>query len=64
MDVLDTALTRLADAQQAVHDARRELHAVIRHKVARGTRGTQAEIARTTGYTRERIRQIVQGKEP
>lgn len=64
VDDLDAALARLSDAQQVAQQARRELHAVIRQAAARGERGTQAEIARRTGYTRERIRQIIRAGTP
>ncbi|ART74480.1 hypothetical protein BTO20_38415 (plasmid) [Mycobacterium dioxanotrophicus] len=64
MDDLDAALTRLSDAQQATQDARQTLHAIIRQMIAHGPRGTQAEIAKRTGYTRERIRQIVRDSAP
>ena len=64
MDDLDAALERLSDAQQATQDARQTLHAVIRQLIAQGPRGTQAEIAKRTGYTRERIRQIVRDGAP
>jgi DNA-directed RNA polymerase sigma subunit (sigma70/sigma32) len=63
-DDLDAVLAQLSNAQQAVQDARRELHSLIRQMIAHGPRGTQAEVARRTGYTRERIRQIVRNEAP
>lgn len=63
VDDLDAALTKVADTREAARTALSELYAVIRQMIARGERGTQAEIVRRTGYTRERIRQIVREEE-
>ncbi|MEB3023013.1 MULTISPECIES: hypothetical protein [Mycolicibacter] len=60
MDDLDLALARVAQAQAAHREALEALHAVIRQLIAAGPRGTQAKVARRTGYTREHLRQIVQ----
>lgn len=58
MDDLGRALARVTETRQAERQARKELHNLIRDKIATGPRGTQAELARRTGYTRERLRQI------
>lgn len=59
-------VARLAKAhrqkQAASEKSRRELHAGIRSALAAGV--TQAELARTTGYTRETIRQIARQDQP
>ncbi|MBN7457880.1 hypothetical protein [Mycobacteroides abscessus] len=60
MDDLDRALARVANAKLAFEQAVDDLHSVIRHQVANGPRGTQAQIARRTGFSREHIRQIAQ----
>lgn len=64
VDDLDVALAGLADAQAGAKKALRELHRVIFERMAEGGRGTQAELVRRTGYTRERIRQIVRDQAP
>lgn len=65
MDDLGRALARVTETRQAERRAREELHDLIRHEIATGPRGTQAELARRTGYTRERLRQIVEtGTDP
>ncbi|WP_032703736.1 MULTISPECIES: hypothetical protein [Mycobacteriaceae] len=58
MDDLDRALTRLQRARTAEAEALEALHDVIRQRLDAGPRGTQAELVRRTGYTRERLRQI------
>lgn len=60
MDDLDRALARLERANAEQKHALNALHAVIRQRlVDSAPRGTQAEVARRTGYSRERLRQIV-----
>jgi hypothetical protein len=58
VDDLDRALTRLHRARTAEAEALEALHDVIRQRLDAGPRGTQAELVRRTGYTRERLRQI------
>lgn len=58
VDDLDRALTRLQRARAAETEALEALHDVIRQRLDAGPRGTQAELVRRTGYTRERLRQI------
>lgn len=58
VDDLDRALTRLQRARTAEAEALEALHDVIRQRLDAGPRGTQAELVRRTGYTRERLRQI------
>lgn len=58
VDDLGRALARVTETRRAERQAREELHNLIRHKIATGPRGTQAELVRRTGYTRERLRQI------
>lgn len=58
VDDLDRALTRLQRARTAEAEALEALHDVIRRRLDAGPRGTQAELVRRTGYTRERLRQI------
>lgn len=58
VDDLDRALTRLQQARTAETEALEALHDVIRRRLDAGPRGTQAELVRRTGYTRERLRQI------
>lgn len=58
VDDLDRALTRLHRARNAEAEALEALHDVIRQRLDAGPRGTQAELVRRTGYTRERLRQI------
>lgn len=61
VDDLDRALTRLHRARTAEAEALEALHDVIRQRLDAGPRGTQAELVRRTGYTRERLRQIRNG---
>lgn len=58
VDDLDRALRRLQRARTAEAEALEALHDVIRQRLDAGPRGTQAELVRRTGYTRERLRQI------
>jgi hypothetical protein len=62
---MEPILAELAAAyQRATEHAdqlRTELHATILEELARGTK--QADIARVTGYTRERLRQIAKAAE-
>jgi hypothetical protein len=48
---------RLQKAVQAVTDAREELHAAIREAVESGDK--VIDVANATGYTRQRIYQII-----
>lgn len=61
MNELDRAISKYKRAQQAQKDALAELHAAIRKDLNSRTeeRGAQADVARRTGYTRERLRQIM-----
>lgn len=63
-----TTVEKLADLAVTYHHAtvradkaRDELHAAIRAAVAAGM--SQAAVARATGYSRERLRQIASAKE-
>jgi hypothetical protein len=64
VDDLDRAIKRVAKTQEAAREALEDLHDVIRRTIAKGPRGTQAEVSRRTGYTRERLRQIARQKAP
>lgn len=64
MDELDRALERVETTQAAQRAAREDLHKLIRELITAGPRGTQADLARRTGYTRERLRQIVRDQPP
>jgi hypothetical protein len=59
---ISTRLTKAIDtrrrARRKYEDATAELYAAITAEVAAGGYGTAAEVARATGYTRERIRQL------
>jgi hypothetical protein len=57
------ALAAYTRAEHQLADARDELHAAIVDSVTTGGRGAQAELARLTGYSRERIRQITRDSE-
>ncbi|MFE3795596.1 hypothetical protein [Nocardia tengchongensis] len=61
MDELDRAVAKYRRAEKAEKDTRTELHAIIRRVLTERTneRGAQADVARRTGYTRERLRQIM-----
>lgn len=61
MNELDRAIRKHTRAQEAEREALKELHAAIRAEMnARaGERGAQADIVKRTGYTRERIRQLM-----
>lgn len=58
MEQVTRAQAAYKRADQARELALTQLHAAIVTALRSGGRGTQAEIARRTGYTRERIRQI------
>ncbi|WP_043737737.1 hypothetical protein [Nocardia asiatica] len=59
MDELDRAISKYQRAVAAERAALADLHAAIRKVLENGERGTQAAVARRTGYTRERLRQIM-----
>lgn len=56
MDLILRLLARLHREQARTDRTRRELHDAIRAALAAGVK--QADIARATGYSRERLRQI------
>lgn len=56
MDELAKAVTNYRRAVKRAETTRAALHAVILQELANGR--TQADLARATGYTRERLRQI------
>jgi hypothetical protein len=61
VDELDSAVRAYRRAEKAEKDTRAALHAVIRKVLTEraNERGAQADVARRTGYTRERLRQIM-----
>lgn len=56
---LVAATARLRDLEEQAVAARAELQELIVDVAGRAERGDQAEIARITGYSRERLRQLV-----
>lgn len=69
MNDLDRAIAKRARTKKADDVALEELHAAIRKELTERAdeRGAQADVAHRTGYTRERLRQIMKttpGKQP
>jgi hypothetical protein len=60
MDELTTATRNHRRAEARANETREALRRAILAALATGR--TQADVARTTGYTRERLRQIAQGR--
>ena len=57
------ALAAHRRAERQLERTRAELHAAILAELTAGDRGTQADLARETGYSRERIRQLAREAE-
>lgn len=61
VDELDRAIDRHKRARKAEKEALAALHDAIRNNLTTRSeeRGAQADVARRTGYTRERLRQLM-----
>lgn len=61
VDELDRAVDKRKRTKKADDEARMDLHAKIRKVLTEraSERGIQSEVARRTGYSRERLRQIM-----